>query len=808
VPVEDTPVSLVIDHAQPRLGRKRLQTTITGGVRGGGGDYADQRQGFVGGTVFVDPVTFRAILTPAAFHPDWRSEGSGTFVRLRKSDYVDRSGDPLGTDWREDTVLHDEDYYLLSQSAAPPEVYTAATWEQNRGFFVSFFQYTTGTDEREVFQCGWGELGELDSSSLSYRVYSSGRAEVWRYGELIGEGSTAGTKNERGPSARGQDLGPRFIGLLILPWCTRDVLMLSTAGGGFNQTLPDIPEDAAPEEAIITREGDRFWWYTPAGTAKVQAAPARFIEEGHLIGIRSRFMRPPRLGAVADLTLYSDLVTTPGYNEAEGRLVRWDDIDAGFVADGEERQARIRVDLASEGVGTPVIHAATAVFPSEIVETDASEAVENALDYCMALSVDVQDSAPSAKVELSLRSPGELPAAGLNETEMRPVEMSIGEFIVFDGMASAPKFVDAIEDEVRRVSLELRDFTRQMEELDYADTVPLDGLEVGEAHRRIARDAGIPEHRLAIGAGAYRVPLVGSQAKGDWNTAIQPADNALEWQMRLWETYSGRAFFGVVPVAGGGPQLQLILEGDLETEPDIDLYDDDDQAYQALLDEGHSPSEAARLRFSRVMRTFESHPVPCLANELWVTGMDPRTRRPIVTTRNDEQSQDASLAPSLRPRNWVGGFRAFGLVDPTLTTEEALERVADTMAPRLFKAPIVCQWESELLLRPASTEVIWKGRVVRLWRRGESTDWRIQAFSAQHVKEPAEGDLWRWRPARYIATQIEEDDGIGESANYELGGAGLGVAGVLARRKVAAQARRKVRDRAEFLTWAMPIRVS
>lgn len=812
MPGEDLPVVLTLDHAQPRIYKERQQTTISGGVRGEGGDYLSQWQGLLSEDVLIDPITFRTILMPAFFHEDWKTSGIEPYARLRKTDYVDEFGAALGSDWREDTVLHSSDYYLLSQSATPGLVMTSDTWEQNRGFAVSLFQFTTGTDEREIFQCGWGELGDTLNSALSYRIFSSGRAEVWRYGEINGEGSIAGTKNDRGPSSRGQDLGPRFIGLFFLPWCIRDVLLLTTAGGGFNHTLTDIPEDATPEEAIITPADSRFWWYTPSGTAKVQAAPAWFLEEGFAVGVKSIFYRAPDVGRTEDFTLYEDLTTQPGLNASTGSLVAYDDIDVPFVPDGTEKRCRVRVDLSGDGIGTPVLHAASAEYVCESEDTNDSEQLE-VLDYCTALNLDVQDGVAGNRVTVDFMKTTELEdagAAGLLETDCRPIKFEIGAFFVVDGIGSAPKFADAIEDAVRKVSFEVRDFTRQMEEYEYSDNVPLDGLEIADIHRKIAKDAGIPEERVNVSPAAYTIPLAGSQSKGDWNTQIQPADTALDWQTRIHETYSGRSFFGVVPVDSGAPELQLILEGDLETEPDITLYDNDDEAYAALVLEGYSASEAARLRFTRVYRSWDSHPIPCLANQIWVTGQDPRTRRPIVAVRDDLESQDPTVPPSMRVRNWVGGLRKYGLIDPTLTTDEAVEGVADLLEPRLTKAPIAGEFTCELLLRPASTQVIWKSRVVRLYRSGEFADWRIQSFGASHVKEPQPdlGDLWRWRPARYLVTKIEDEDGKGESSNYELGGASMGVAGVLERRKALRQARRKIRRGGEHLAWAMPFSVT
>jgi len=198
-----------------------------------------------------------------------------------------------------------------------------------------------------------------------------------------------------------------------------------------------------------------------------------------------------------------------------------------------------------------------------------------------------------------------------------------------------------------------------------------------------------------------------------------------------------------------GPVLKITSPSTLDDTPKAVLYSSRADA----LTGGVAEDDVWKALF----RSYDEHRLEPEANDVRVTGRDPRTRLPIQAFYRDEASQTPSTAPASRPTNWVGEVRRFGWVDPALPSIGACDQAVSLLANRLTRSRLMAEFESEFLIDEATGVPLWKGDAVTLDGKG---DYRILAISTRFVKEPsaADSDDWQWRPTRYLCEKLEDDE--------------------------------------------------
>lgn len=735
-------LSLVLDTAQDRLRTDRLGTLVSGN------DWGTRfRQ-----NAYVDPVTRTAMLMPAPRSESWNSSGSGDNARYQVSDYVLTS-----SKWVNDPILFASDYWIKGKDASgnPGEaVKTVATQPRNGGMYLAWYAANASQQDWVQMECGWGaDPSNSASHPVSLRVYASGKAEVWRYGVYQGDINISG-------NATPQQTANTFTDLIITPYRRREVLLLSNRGGGGSILFEDI-EDGEDPEVIPALP---FWWYVPTGLAKVQCAPLRFATSGYVTGIKSYFREAPQSGAVETSLVSYDA----NGGTVEAYLVEPESPGSAFVPDGSVTVARARLDLAGDGTHTPNVYGCHLAYEGEVVSTPDAATVMD--DWAVRLTLDVSDSPSDNRLTAELKNPQEIIDAGVANfltTSNRPFELRMvptpeeaeeGEEpkLFFTGRTEPIRYREASDDTGRRVVLEARDHWKAFEHYVFSDSVPLDGMNIIDAFRFLLGAAGFSEEHLDLEDVDFDLPSTGNPSRGDWNVLVQVGDSLADWLTRLHEDYMGTWFMGWVPKAEGFRFVLKSPEG-LSSEPVYTLYCSYEEALLALggggsegEEEGPTPEEDLRSRLPQLIyREYSDEVLEPEANDVWVTGFDPHTKRPIQAHKADYESQDPTTPVHLRPENWLGEVRKYGLFDSTITSQEALERAASILYDRLTTYRIVAEFTSEFLVKEDGMPV-WRGDVVRLDGLG---DYRIKSFSAQFVREPKTGDMV-WRPTRYVAEQL------------------------------------------------------
>ncbi len=756
----DIPLHFDIDHAQPRAVRDRQTTVVAGLYEQDGIGYRptngwSRRWGSVDAagefTTMVDPVTGTLMLTPAPWSPLWATQTSGIYAKLGKTDFT-LAGSSAGY------VEHNKNgagskYISLADSAqSDRSAVTVASYVKNRAFYVAYEAFNSGGDRFAQFECGYGATADY-TQGLAFRFMAGGEVEVWKGGEFVEKGSLSKERDQ------GQQTDGQTVRVLIIPFRQREVLILSSWGGGFVTVFDDISEDDPDPE--ISPAG-KFWWKIPSGAGSVECAPVKYPSSGWRASVAIPRKEAPSVGAIAQFASASG-----GSGTLATQFARDLDATLAFVPDGVTRRYRLRADLGGDGDSTPFVYSATGWFPTETEETDDSERLRLDLSVLEA-SLEVPENPSGVRFSVRLKDPYGLSAedsARIGAICNRPGLLSYGDLPIVDGIGEPPKVILAPTGETTRAELSFRDWWSLFEQYQFREDIPLDGMTFREAFITVATAAGFPEDRIDCDGDDFRLEAPeGSGSRGDFAVLIKVGDSADRWIQRLHETYAGNWHIGIRPTESG-VRLQCLSPETIGEEPKIKLYLSHDDA----IADGVAEEEA----WKYVLRTFAETRVPPEANEIHVTGIDLRRRRPIHVFRRDEDSIDPTLAPSERPDNWLGGLCGYAFGSPSLTTQAMCERACNILFERLTPGRWLADCLAEWMIGLDSGLPLWRGDCVEIDGKGV---WRIVSLSMRPVLEPEEADEeeeypgrdGHWRPTSYVLEKIVDGTAKG------LGGRSFG----------------------------------
>lgn len=683
-------LQILFDHAQKRVQDDRL------GISAGG----DELQEFPNNDVWIDPITKTLMLRPAPLRSSWYTSNSGDYAKLGLADFG-----LSGSVWEVRQSQHAAGPWLaIKDSTTNAAAISTSSYAKNRGFWVSWFSYGAG-DVFEQFRCGWNTSASL-SGGVGVSVYSNGTVLVYRDGEIVGQGKLSGNA-VAGVKAN------QVLEMMVLPMRQRELLVYGN-GDGFVTVFEDIDEDeTAPE---ITPAA-KFWFEVVTGATQVQVAPLVFPSSGDASSVKMSLLEPPAVGEAlesygndswftspANYKIYGHPGYSSGSQTASMSLTEWD--GSSFTPDGTSDKVRLKTSLSTSNTGfTPFIYGGQMGYSGAVADTDDSEMFD-ATDSVMEASFTVPDSADGVTASLRIRNPVALGAdiAGLTTGCNRPILITLDEKTIIDGIGEAPGWSVTANEETDRFFINLRDRWEALESYTFRDRVPLDGSSLDVVLKFLARRAGFESSDCLVTSTSFDLPFQPSKICGEWGTMIEPGDSAADWIHRLINTYAPNWFYGIRPTLTG-TQFYALDETDLGTTPAATLYGTVADAELAGL-----TGDDAKLA---VYRALDMAVIEPLANDVRVTGANPRTGRPIMAHKTDASSSDPSLTPSLRPSNWLGFLRPYGLVSPEITTEAAAVYACNLIYDRFTRVQEVASWSSSLVLDGDGVPV-WRGGNIEL----------------------------------------------------------------------------------------------
>ncbi len=691
-----------VNHAQRRLAADRL-TVVAGGL---------ELNGSIWSGTWIDPVTHTLMLRPRPLYAEWYTTATGDYAKWGLADFT------TGSEWEERMDQHWAGPWLAVKDAANnPSAITSASFPKNMGLAFSWFSYGAG-DTFLQYQLGWNDEAS-DAAGVALHFWSDGRVDVFRDGEFVESGKISGAKSREVRRLQ-------VFEVMVIPMRKRELLIVSQSGDGFSVVFNDI--DLSEDDPVITPEG-KVWFRCESGATQAQIAPLRFSESGFATSLKTSFLEAPATGEEAvDFVNHEWLESPapykiygfPGFGEgaqtASAEIVEWDG-STPFVPDGEANQVRLRVLLATtDDRFSPFVMGVQAGYAAIGAMTDG-ESVVDASAYVREARLSVPDRASGVALDVSLLQATDLDdlvSEGISGGSI-PARLLVDGELVLDGFAEAmsqERQFSSVDDGL----LVVRDRWAMLDEAVFADRIPLDGLPFEQAIGLLIEKSGIESSRILVSSSGLRLPYATGEVSGEWGLLIESGDRASDWVRRLMETFAPGWWYGFRPAAdGSGEEFFALPEDEMDAEPVAVLHD--------------SVSEGI------AYRRIERASIEPLANEVRVTGIDPRTGRPMQSVRTDFDAQAVGALVDTRVENWSGSIRRFALVDAGLTEQSSIEAACDSLFEALSIRREMVQFECEFLQRVSGVPV-WRGDVVNLNGIG---DVRIRSFGVQFRYEAAGG---------------------------------------------------------------------
>lgn len=722
------PFSVTFDHEQTR---PQIPSVFIN-VRGTDTDFT------LSSDVWVDPVTKTMMLMPMGVYPEYFYTNTGIHAKPAKSAYeFTTSGNWDETEWASGGGK------WLRTHTAGEYARTATAPGKNQGIVFSFVNYGGG-DLGGLYEFGWDDTATDDTATLYFSLNASGRIDCYKNGTFL---KSVNISLPTGTAA--------ITELLMLPMRTRELLIYChTTGSGAVLVFEDIDEGATTFE--IT-PNEKFFAVpnSNATVAQLIIDPCAFETSGYATSDVVTFSRPPRTGATlrtATNPVFTSVTNANVYGAKAGAGttdvssigVYEDDGTTSYTPDGTIETCRLRTTFSGDGSYTPFAYGVSAEYTGTTDVTDDSEAYSPD-DWLTGLSLDVPDSAFESKVSLGMKldiGTGGTPSlltshiANFKVLRNRPVKLEVDTLLLVDGWSLPPRFVDNLTEASQRVTVDVRDMTRVMDFYVFRDEIPFDGYQLSKPAtgsnysvvEYILEACGLSRSQMSLSDASFLVPEVPGKTSGEWGYAVRPGDTARSFLEQLLDEFAADWFMGVRPTASG-PVFCFWSPSDMPSTAVIKLYRSKDDAESDGVDSSVSKQYVAM--------SYDTTPEEVDANLIFATGLDPRSEQVVQSYTIDSSSTDCTTAPSVRPDNWVGMERPFGVFDPRLRTTTDTDKTVELLANVVGASRTIGEFKTNTMLwynsDPGGTDVmlpVWRGDLVTIDGVG---DVRITSMSVRAV---------------------------------------------------------------------------
>lgn len=764
---------VLIDTAQTRLKEDGLSILVTGK------DWEYQPVLLSDGSsinpMYVDPICNMAMLRPGPAHPTWTTSSTGIFAKLGLSDFVFEHW--TGSAWASDTanwVNNSADAggpFMARNGANTNGVrgHTAADspWSANQAFVVEWFgQQFQGSGPVPCLDLGLNPTsGSYDGTAgVSLRAYTNGHVEVWKAGVLVGKGSVSEKQDPLGQpqDGPGQSTQAKYYSMMVIPCRDRDLLIIGTHGGGFVHTFADLAEGTA---SLAITDSAPLWFYVPAPlTAEVRIAKLQYATSGTILSRVSGWRLKPSDWGSDGSAIAPTVNCYQALTQALSGLVAVAAITPGtgvWPADNPYSlpyPVKLGAYLTGGPSQTPFLYALRGWYGSQGASTATPDGgAKDLTPYVQAASLEVSDQLGGTKLTLTLNQPDAMATAGIDriaEISKRPFSISDSEGVFLTGVGEAPSHTPIYgqagdyEDKATTVEISVRDFWQFCEEFLFSDPIPLDGLTLADAVSLLCGAAQI-SYTVSTSAtsstpasGITLSSQSGGASSNVFGLMVQPGDKLADWLKRLHDDFVGTWFMDMGP----NGEFQLVAPDDsgLPSTSGFTLYPSEADA----IADGVSSDVA----YLHVYRSLHWETLEAGANDVYVTGLDTRTQRPMQKHLRDTSSADPTLAPASRPLNWLGGLKKAAFGSELLTTEAALTAAATLYFNRVTAARRMCEFECEYM------DGIWRGSLVTLKAaEDDGTDAIVRIRTLSGSFQQVGGVFSTWRPAKYCADDSATD---------------------------------------------------
>ena len=267
-------------------------------------------------------------------------------------------------------------------------------------------QGTSNTDP--LGNVGWSSTGDA-TSGVCLKFYADLSADVYKNGTFLAHYAMSGQSAEYGQTD-GQipsQMPGQFIRLILIPCRQRELLVISSNGGGFSHIFTDISEGTT--SPVITPAAP-FWFFAEPGVdTTFRCALCQYVSSGNAVGKQSFWRIDPGASPAGGFQTWVD-------EDLEGCSV------SCAVADGVNPFAAyanntngVRLNLTLTGTGTPsltpFIYGARGYTNPQVANTVGPPL--DVTSFALELSLHSADSISGVRSSLLLRDPKAIAAAGI-----------------------------------------------------------------------------------------------------------------------------------------------------------------------------------------------------------------------------------------------------------------------------------------------------------------------------------------------------------------------------------------------------------
>lgn len=749
---------------------------------------------FLDNNVYMDGATGTVMLLPGALDPtNWSTLNTGIYAKLPSTDFTLTYS--AGTVPNPLPIINTDGSSWFSIKGNTSGCLSKTTYNVavNQAIVVSFY-VGTGTANSDVAgDVGWGSSGDA-STGVSLRFYLNGSFDIWKAGtKLAGGVSVAGQNADYGQTddQLSAQTPNQYLTFLLIPCRQRELLILSSNGGGYSYIFKDIPE-GNPMSVPITPAAP-IWFYATNGVdTNWQMALCQYKSSGNAIGKLSYWRYDPGASPPGGFQKWLN-------QDLEGcttSLAVADGINPTSAYANNTNGVRLNVTLTGTTISsgpytptiTPFIYAAQAYTLTQLAKT--SNTALDVTEFTLDLSMETADSISGTRGHIKLKDPLGIQAAGVAQDSTNKPGALIQTLAnrpwriydangsqIFEGRNEAPlqgllsmigstgqQTWGTTTNPAEYVEMELKDIWDQLDKFIFEDQWPLDGYTLLDAMTLITDLAGVTDSHSQGGFGGtwnmstalatYTLPIAGSVTNSDFNFLIESGDKGSEVLDRLFKTYAGNAFFALVPM-GGWSQPTLLVEADLPSTPAVTLYD---SGATAIYHGVTTPD------YTDVFRTVDVRLLPPEANDCYVQGYDYRYLRPILSHKFDYANADPTVIPADRTPQWLGEPRAYCWNDPSLSTQDACNYAMGLIFPRVTQARSIIELEAEYqtdLVRGAQVELQFatiaggapaNGGIINpsTGALTSSVICRVKSVSTHFQYTANDGRAYAWQPTKYV----------------------------------------------------------
>jgi hypothetical protein len=702
-------MKIIIDHQQKRLDQDRLNISCA----------AEDFDRLSRNNVYLEPINGFALLKPHRFdYESWYSSNSGNYTKTPLSAF---SGAVTGFEtqlipavaagpWLS-TIPVTGDY-----SAATGVIYTTESFDANRGFCLSVFNYGGGTDAVvAVFGVGTSSV----SSSGFFTLDINGEIVYYRNGSEYHRDTITSASTEQGSKAEGT-----FFEIAVIPYKDK-ILVWSQNGGSFEINV----------SGTVLPAGN--WFIETGPPVLFQHAPLTFYTAGDITTDKMMFTVPPASATLEefendswigtqDYRVYG-LPNLSGSGNVTVTLENW--TGSTFTPNGSNKEAKLKFDITStSSFYTPVLIGGQVAYPASYTNT-ASGPVDITC-FVSTATLDVPEDPRGVRFTCTITEVASAMAAipQLSYLTYRPIKvLDDDDIVIFDGV------VTSVDVDRRRnqdfINIEAGDGFEALNQYIFTERIPLAKENLYNVINFFNRKWN--DTTPVISSSNLYLPWAQAREMDDWGLVVNVGETAADALVDVMDTYAGNWVYGYRPTTSGMVFHAQDL-GDLPTSGAV-IY----ESRELALSEGGTGA------VDDVWYNLDFDVIPPEANAVFVTGRNPITDTLFQVKKVDAASADPSTAIASRPVNWTGFYFPYALIDPAITSIEAANYACNVIYARITQPRSLIGWTSKYLKYDGLP--IWKGDVVKEFT--EDADYRVTSLNITWVQD-------EMRAVEYTAEKI------------------------------------------------------